>query len=182
MLFHGNDYKCNHMDKLIDIQARIIDDNILCDYARYIICAVDSICSKKEEPRHFFENKRHRCRTYQLYVMLENIFGYLLPPMNVFLNESYSNLFKLIDNSIQIFYTPSEMFINASDHEMHILQMLITPRVNLMREVIQIGTPSDLIKLKCDAYHVEGQLELIINKKIYEKAIDKICLTYQKFI
>lgn len=73
---HEDDYQCSHDDKLIDIQTKTISDDILSDYANYIICTVDSICSKKEEPKHFVENKRHRCRTFQLYVMLEKIFGY----------------------------------------------------------------------------------------------------------
>lgn len=70
-----------------------------------------------------------RCRTYQLYVMLEKIFDYLLPSMSVFQKENFSSLFRLIDNSIQMFYTPSELLINASDYEMHILQALITPKI-----------------------------------------------------
>lgn len=77
-MLHECNYLCSTSDKLIDIQTKVISNDILHDYANYIICTVDSICSKKEEPGHFIENKRHRCRTYQLYIMLEKIFGYLL--------------------------------------------------------------------------------------------------------
>lgn len=176
-------FQCGQLDKLIDIQTRIISDNIVHDYANYIICTVDSICSKKEEPQHFFENKRHRCRTYQLYIMLENIFGYLLPPMSVPQEKMFSSLFKLIDNSIQMFYTPSELFINASDYEIHLLSSLITSRVQLMRQsIISAGNIKELIKLQCDAYHVEGKLELTIDKKIYETAVNKIKVAYMNCV
>lgn len=180
--FHENNYQCNNSDKLLDVQTKIIKDDLLRDYANYIICTVDSICSKKEEPRHFFENKRHRCRTYQLYVMLEKIFGYLLSPMTPFQKENFFSLFKLIDNSIQMFYTPSELLINASEYEVHTLRSLINPRVELMRQAIQVAScSSDLMKLQCEAYHVEGALELTIHKTIYENAVKKICSTYINF-
>lgn len=183
ILCHENNYQCSHSDKLIDIQTKIISNDILHDYANYIICTIDSISSKKEEPAHFIESKRHRCRTYQLYVMLEKIFGYLLPSMTIFQAENFCTLFKLIDNSIQMFYSPSELFVTASNHELHLLHSLINPRVELMYQVIQDkSSPHELIKLKCDAYHVAGKLELKINKKIYEKAVHKIMTTYLSYV
>lgn len=182
-LLHKNDYECSHSDKLIDVQTKIICNDILHDYANYIICTVDSICSKKEEPEHFFENKRHRCRTYQLYIMLEKIFGYLLPPMTVFQAETFFSLFKLIDNSIQMFYTPSELFISASNYELHLLHSLIQPRVERMRQVIQgESSPHELMNLECEAYHVAGKLELMINKNIYQNAVRKIRTTYLNYV
>ena len=180
-LFHKNDYKCSFADKLIDIQTKIISDDILCDYANYIICTVDSICSEKEEPEHFVENKRHRCRTYQLYVMLEKIFGYLLQPMTVFQEEKFLSLFKRIDNSIQMFYTPSELFVDASEYDLHILSSLIQPRVELMRQAIRLSEPVELINLRCEAYHVPDNLELEINKNVYRNAVEKIRATYLNY-
>ena len=167
--------------KLIDIQTKSISNDILGDYANYVICTVDSICSKKEEPEHFFENKRHRCRTFQLYVMLEKVFGYLLPPMTMFQEENFSGLFKFIDNSIQIFYTSSELFINASQYELHILSSLIQPRVELMRQAIRLSDPVELINLRCEAYHVPGKLELEINKNTHKNAVEKIRATYLNY-
>lgn len=181
-LKYKDNYKCRSSDKLIDIQTRIIEDNILHDYAKYIICSIDSVCSKKDEPRYFFENKRHRCRTYQLYIMLEKIFGYLLPAMDMFQKENFSNMFKLIDNSLQMFYTPSKLLVKASDFECHIMNSLIQPRVELIQQLIKHPINEEkLIKIKCGAYHVNGTLDLLIHKKIYEKAINKICSTYLKF-
>lgn len=180
--FRADNYQCSSTDKLIDIQTRVISGGILCDYANYIICAVDSICSKKEEPEHFFENKRHRCRTYQLYVMLEKIFGYLLSPMTVFQTEKFLSLFRLIDNSIQMFYTPSKLFIPAEKYEQHILSSLIHPRVQLMRQAIRSSSKLDeLMNLRCEAYHVPGRVEVEINKNIYKSAVEKISTTYLNY-
>ena len=180
-LLHKNGYQCSPADKLIDIQTKIISDDILCDYANYIICTVDSICSKKEEPEYFIENKRHRCRTYQLYVMLEKIFGYLLPAMTVFQEENFLSLFKRIDNSIQMFYTPSELFVEASEYELHILSSLIQPRVELMRQAISSSELAEVMNLRCEAYHVPSKLELEINKNIYRNAVEKIKTTYLNY-
>lgn len=180
--FHENGYQCSSSDKLIDVQAKMISSDILCDYADYVICTVDSICSKKEEPEHFFENKRHRCRTYQLYVMLEKVFGYLLPPMTKFQTENFLSLFKLIDNSIQMFYISSELFIDASEYELHILNSLIQPRVELMQQAIRSSSESnESMILQCEAYHVPGKLELEINKNIYKQAVKKISATYLNY-
>ncbi|OGT41439.1 MAG: hypothetical protein A3F42_04260 [Gammaproteobacteria bacterium RIFCSPHIGHO2_12_FULL_37_34] len=180
-LLHANNYQCHYSDKLIDIQAKIINNTILHDYANYIICTIDSIFSKKEEPKHFFENKRHRCRTYQLYIMLEKIFGYLLPPMSFFEKQKFCGLFKRIDNSIQMFYALPELYINASEDEIYVLNTLIIPRVALMQQAIQLGSDA-LIKLECDAYHIAEKLELAINKNIYENAVTKITTTYLNYI
>jgi len=70
IFLHEKNYECRDSDFLIDAQVRVVDKNILDDYAHYIICTVDSISSNKEEPEHFFNNKRHRSRTYQLYVVI----------------------------------------------------------------------------------------------------------------
>lgn len=98
--------------------------------------------------------------------------------MTVFQEENFLDLFKLIDNSIQIFYTPSELFINASPYELHILSSLIQPRVELMRQAIRLFDPIELINLRCEAYHVPGKLELEINKNIHKNAVEKIRTTY----
>lgn len=181
-LIHNNNYKCKPTDKLIDIQVRTVKDDILTDYAKYIICTVDSILSKKDEPRHFEENKRHRCRTYQLYVMLEKIFGYLLPSLTMTQKSDMSKLFGLIDNSIQMFYSPSEIFIQANDFDFHLLKNLITPRVTLINERIKKHDhPNQLLQVKSDAYHVEGELEIIINKNILNNALNKIKTTYSRY-
>lgn len=182
-LKHSKNYKCKSSDKLIDIQVRVVDEDILTDYGKYIICTIDGMLSKKDEPGHFYKNKRHRCRTYQLYLMLEQIFGYLLPSLTVFQKEKMSRLFSLIDNSIQMFYDPSEISIRANDFDMHILNTLIVPRVTLISERIKnFDQVNKLMVIKSDSYHVPGQLEIAINEAIYSNAINKIKRTYLNFI
>lgn len=180
--FHENNYQCKHSDKLIDVQTRIVNSDILTDYADYIICSIDSICSEKDEPKHFHENKRHRCRTYQLYIMLEKIFGYLLPSLSALQTMYFHGIFQFIDNTIQMFYTLSALNIPASTYETDLFNVLIKPRVELMRHHIQLSSSNEeLIKIQCDAYHVEGKLELILNRNIYKSAVDKIKTTYLSF-
>ena len=101
--------------------------------------------------------------------------------MTMFQEENFSGLFKFIDNSIQIFYTSSELFINASQYELHILSSLIQPRVELMRQAIRLSDPVELINLRCEAYHVPGKLELEINKNTHKNAVEKIRATYLNY-
>ena len=180
--FHDESYRCNSSDKLIDIQTRVVESDILTDYANYIICSIDSIVAKKDEPQHYFENKRHRSRTCQLYIMLEKIFGYLLPKLTVTQEIFFKEIFKLIDNNIQMFYSPTELHTCASNFEMDILHELINPRIMLMYQECQLSGKGELIKVKCNAYHVKGKLELVLSKSIYEKAVSKIKNTYLNFI
>ena len=101
--------------------------------------------------------------------MLEQIFGYLLPPLTVLQKEGMSKLFFLIDNSIQMFYDSSEILTKADDFEMHLLNTLITPRVLLMSERIKNSDQGDKLMIaKSDSYHVPGQLEIAINEAIYK--------------
>lgn len=180
-LLRENGYQCQPQDKLIDVQVRLVEDNILRDYANYIICAIDSILSKKEEPAHFFENKRHRCRTYQLYVMLETLFGYLLPSMSLLQKERFRSIFKKIDNSIQMFYTPSEIYVNASSDDIYLLNSLMLPRIQHIGRAVK-GDYTDLLSITCDAYHVLGELKLVIDRNIYKQAVSKIEATYMNFV
>lgn len=181
-LLKSKNYKCKKSDRLLDVQIRYVDSTILEDYAKYIICTLDSICNNKDEPKQFLYNKRHRNRTYQIYVMLEKIFEDYLPKKTTSQTLMFNDIFKNIENSIQMFYSDSELYIDASTHEKQIFASLIKPRVALIRK--NIATPSEndsIITVTCNAYHVSDTLSVDINKKIYHSVIQKICSTYLSY-
>jgi len=70
------DYQCTPHNKLIDIQCRSMTTSLLDDYADYLICCLAALYFGKDEPKFFNDNLRFRNRTYQLYVMIEKIYGH----------------------------------------------------------------------------------------------------------
>lgn len=175
----SDNYICQPEDKLIDIQSRYVEKDILYDYAKYITLCVDSIVNLKGECRSINTSKMWRRRLYQLYIMIENIFGYLVP-----MDRKHSALMQsvppLIDNSIQCFFTPEISNSAPSDIDKKILNQLIKPRTKMIQSALVSGS-SEKIHLSCDAYHTEGKLELIINKCYYDQAINKIRITYLEY-
>ena len=82
-----------------------------------------------------------------------------------------------------MFYSSSEIQIHANDYDMHLLNTLITPRVALISEKIKNHDYDEqLLKIKSDAYHIDDELEVIINNKIYNNALQKIKTTYLQYI
>lgn len=174
-------YKCKPTDKLIDIQCRFVDTSIMEDYAKYIICCLDALQSGRDEPREFFVNKRHRVRTYQLYMMVEGIFGHLAP-----LESQQQNLYKLIpsriSNSIVIFYDKNQLLESADETDQEIMLVLIKPRIAKLYESIISDIDAENIVVDCVSYHVSDNLRLTISKRHYQNAVNMIRDSYINFV
>ncbi|WHN65909.1 hypothetical protein [Cysteiniphilum sp. QT6929] len=174
------DYIPQDGDKLIDVQTRITESNIYQDYADYIICCLSALAQDKDEPAMFADNVRHRVRTIQLYIMLENIFGHLIHQMTEKQNGLYRMAYGKIDNSLSIFTNPDLLNIQADNNEMEIMLTLIKPRVSEIVEVLKHGHETQTIE--SNSYHVSGKLKLELTRKHYNNAINFITQTYQEFI
>lgn len=174
-------YICKPNDKLLDIQIRFTDD-ILDDYATYIISSLDEIDLGIGEAKNHQTNQKARWRMYQLYVMHENIFHHLLPPMTDIENKIYRSIFILIDNMIQFFYSPDEMVKTATPWEAYVFDELIKRRVELMKQAICDDNPDNNIVIEQLSYHAEDNLRLKIAKNHYLEAIKKIKDSYLNFI
>lgn len=180
-LLNPKQYQCHSQDKLLDVQVREINHDLLTDYANYLITSMTGLHDKKIESTYFNENIRYRWRTYQLYVIHEYLFGYLLPPMTSEQASLFKKLFTLISNAINIFYHPEEMYIHASQDEMRIYEILINQRISQM--ILAVNHDRiDSIKISTQAYHYDQTLTLEINHSIYEKAIDFIKKSYRNFV
>ncbi|WP_157966595.1 IS1-like element transposase [Fastidiosibacter lacustris] len=174
------DYIPQDSDKLIDVQTRITKNNIYQDYADYIICCLSALAQDKDEPAMFSDNVRHRVRTIQLYIMLENIFGHLIYEMTENQKSLYMAAFSKIDNSLGIFTDSSLLNIKASDDDVQIMLDLIKPRVSEIVKVLKQGHNTQTIESR--SYHVSGKLKLELTRKHYNNAINFITQTYQEFI
>ena len=176
-LRHDN-YHCQSTDKLLDIQVRSIETDILTDYANYIIAILDGLYHEKGEGKDFSICEKHRWRLYQLYIMQENIFGYLLPTMTLDEKIAYDTIPTMIRNSIQIFYVTETLISEPNWQEKEIIYHLIKPRIEKMYNAVNSGNENTKIKLSCRGYHFDDKLKLTIDSDIYYRAVNKIKRTY----
>lgn len=164
-------------DKLIDIQCRYVETSILDDYCNYVICCLSAIQNGCDEIKEFHRNKRFRSRSYQLYVMMEALFGHLIQPMNVFEKNVYRRILSRINNSITLFFNDHEL-LTPSDQLDHLLMDFMKIRVEKMLLQVKGNAP---ILIRCKSFHVEDELQIDIAKRHYENAIQKIKKTYLAF-
>ncbi len=173
------DYISSDKDKLIDIQTRLVGDSIYQDYANYIICCVSAIHKDQDEPAMFSTNVRHRVRTMQLYIMVENIFGHLIDEMSTDEKTLYHCVFSKIDNSLGIFKDNALLQVQANALDIEIMLRLIKPRVSEI--VTRLKQGNDLILIESDSYHVPGKLSIELSRKHYQLAVSFITRTYIEF-
>lgn len=175
-----NDYHCLTTDKLIDIQARVVKNNILDDYADYLVATLDSVANAKGECKNYQTNKMWRARAYQLYIMEEFLYGDLLMSMNDRQIQLMDAVYSRIDNQINQFYYDQEMHVGLEKEEATIFNELIFPR---MKQAIEkVEKADDLVTVKIDAYHHSDDLVININADIYQQVHDKVTKSYLNFI
>jgi len=173
-------YVCSQSDKLIDIQCRYVDISILDDYADYIICSLSSILDGTDEPKDFKNNSRFRNRTYQLYVMLERVFGSYATPMSELQKKLFSWVCKRIHNDIVYFYDDNLLYLLADEMDHIALNTLIIPRISDIMNCIT--KQDDIVEIKSRSYHVNDNLKISISKNIYDIAKQYIITTYRDYI
>lgn len=175
-------YVCKPEDKLFDIQFRFVDTDILTDYANYTMAVLDGLYREKGEGKEFRVNKISRWRLYQLYIIQEQIFGNLLPPMNKDECKNYKAIFEVISNMIQLFYAPSMIKSAPTSQEEEIIGCLIKPRIAEMYKQINSYHGSQKKTIKCQAYHSDDVLELTLDAELYQDIFNRIKQTYLMFI
>ncbi len=89
ILLRDSNYVCSIDDCVIVIVVKNSDD-ILKDYAHYIIGTLDGISRNVGEVSNYMNYLIPRWRLFQLYLMHEELFGYLLPKMSI-LQQRLSN-------------------------------------------------------------------------------------------
>lgn len=176
------DYTCQPNDKVICLEVRTVKSNILEDYADYIFTCLDAVYARKAEFKTYASNKMARCRLYQVYIMLENLFAAYLPPLSALDKKYYRNIFSLLDNKIQDLYTNVGM-TPLTHKEQEIIIELIDKRVKQMIDTITTSkNNSNAITITTRSFHSKDQLELTVPADLYHTIKNKIINTYLDYI
>lgn len=173
-----DNYQCSEKDKLLDIQVRSGCNDILTDYAEYLLASLTSILCETGEARNLKENTKFRWRAYQLYIMHEKIFGHMINPLSKSELIAYTDVIKLISNRLHIFYQEKNNHIPATNHENLLIDELIKPRIQRIIKAISPKDGANEKIIRCRAYHYNDVLELSIDKDHYLLAMDTIKKTY----
>jgi hypothetical protein len=173
-------YSPTEQDKLIDIQARLVQKDIYQDYADYIICCTSALYDDKDESAMFYENLRHRIRTIQLYIMVEAVFGHLIERMTPEESSLYKEAFGKIDNSLNLFINKDILLKKANQKEVAIMDDLIKPRIRKMMRSLK--NTKDALTINTSCYHIPGHLSLTLSKEHYVNALSFLKKTYDELI
>ncbi len=171
-------YTCGLEDCLLAIIVRESQD-IFLDYSKYIIGTIDGILNNKGETVGYKDNLIARWRLFQLYIILEELFSYLLNNDHV-INQLQNKIVKLAKNHIYPLYHRDKLLVRATSLELKLINELILPRLKLIYSAIQNGTGANIHdNIKC--FHSDDILNINISSDIYEIALDKLKSTYEYF-
>lgn len=174
-------YDCKPTDKLIDIQLRQVETTLLDDYSNYIIASLDSLVMAKGEVKGYKDRAINRWRFYQLYIMQEELYKKYSPCMSKREAQLFKNLPSLVSNMINIFFNKSVVSNAISTYEESLFQELILPRVDILYTVVS-GNRKNIIVINSCSYHVEDNLSLSIDKRIYSDTFLTVKNTYLHYL
>lgn len=172
-------HHCDPHEKLIDIQLRMISSDLLDDYADYLICSLPAIYYGQDEPKEFLFNKRFRNRTYQLYLMMEALFGTYAKNMSDHQMRLLNSAYRKPDNAIQIFFNDHLLYTLANKEDETILHELIRPRIKAMMD--SLTAYDDLTEIRSRSYHANEELKFSLSKKAYNEAKKFIIHSYNEY-
>ncbi|MBP9742834.1 MAG: hypothetical protein KBD37_05700 [Burkholderiales bacterium] len=178
-LFHDSNYKCKIMDCLIVVIVRGSND-ILYDYANYIIGTIDGIMRNIGEVANYRSLLVPRWRLFQLYIIHEALFGYLLPNLSQHMQNLKTQIVHYARNDIWPFYNPQAAMVLAEGDELKFIDDLVLPRIFEIQQAIKNGQ-GEIIKIKAQSFHYEMPLYIEMSKDIYTNAVKKIISTYRRF-
>jgi hypothetical protein len=174
-------YICKSTDKLIDIQFRQVNTNILDDYSNYVIASLDGLIMEKGEVKGYRDRAINRWRFYQLYIMQEELYRQYSPRMTTHEIQLFKNIPSLASNMIKVFFDSNSVNQKISTYEESLFQELILPRVNILYKVAS-GNSENIMEINSSAYHVKDDLSLNIDKEIYQDIMLKIKNTYNQYL
>lgn len=173
-------YTCAPLDKLLDIQVKATND-IYTEYANYIIASLPCLLNKSGECSHFDTRLIDRTRSFQFYIMFETLFGHLIGSMTEEEASIYQDVFHLVNNVIQIFYSSKLMNTPPNAIEKSAYTNLVCPRITKMLSAFQENA-GDCVKLDLFDFHRYSPISLTLPRSTYESTKEKIIRTYSEFI
>ncbi|MYM58050.1 hypothetical protein GTG28_02335 [Vibrio sp. OCN044] len=173
-----DDYVCGSQDKLLSVTLRK-SDNILDSYADYIICSLSSLNNLIGEVRTYKENMVFRWRTYQLYLIIEEVFKDFIPRLSKFEERLVKVAITFTDNAIQPFYSIDDSCHPIEKVETALFEDFIFKRVKIIADAIK-SSDGNVVNASC--FHTTDELSLDIDNEIYEYAVKLIRDTYRGFM
>lgn len=183
-LLRPQNYRCQTTDKLLDVQIRKNNKNILNDYADYLLMIHQSILSNSGEIIGWQHSKLNRSRLFQLFLMQEGIFSSYLPNTGKF-----QNIFKAIkpflNNMLGFLYQEKLNNIPVSKEEMHVINTIVIPRCQQVSKLLSdsVNNDNSIAHIETTAFHVDTEtiLRADISKTLYNTLIEKVVHTYRYF-
>lgn len=180
------DYVANEWDKLLDIQVRDTEANILEDYANYIILVYQSFLDNVGEAT-YFASAHYRGRMLQLLVIIRALYDDYIPEGQFLsLEDTISECLPFVDNHIQIFCDKSWWKSTPiTPKEVELIQGQLLPLCQYIQDVInKSAMEEEKIRLEVECFHDAScsTLAVHIGGKLYTRLLDKACCTYNHFV
>lgn len=171
------DYQCKATDKLLSAYLAETDD-ILAEYSDYIIASIASFIFKIGEVKTYETDIVFRWRVFQLYLILEHLFGHYTAPLSDIELRMKMAAIHFNDNQVAPFYQNMDEQNSISEYESFILNNFVFKRMEMIFEKI---TQGDTFKLKQRCFHTGDELTLNINQEVYLLAKQQIETSYKRF-
>ena len=178
-LLKEKNHECRNNDKALVLVLRH-SNNILEDYADYIIGTIWGITNEVGEVNNYRNFLVPRWRLYQLYLMHESIFGYLLPPIPDHLVKLSRSAGLLTDNQVWPFFNRMKSIVAPDPWESYALDQLILPRMLQLQTLLEDMDGDKVIK-DVDSFHIPQKLKINMPFEIYDNARKHICESYLNF-
>lgn len=179
-------YKCKDTDKLLDIQIRNTQKDILADYAEYIVLAYRTILSNTGEASDYKHSIVCRSRFFQLFFMLFQLYyDYLPATMRADLTGIEKKIIPHINNRIQVFFKNAwAEKLDISDREQDLIDTYVLPLCNFIDQLLESRGEEPTITINTSPYHLTSSVDLsvTVNEDLYNDLVYKVRSSYKNFI
>lgn len=178
-------YQCKSTDKLLDIQVRNTNGDILEDYAKYLILVYQSIVNMTGEARNYNHSALCRSRVFQLFIMLKVLYSGLFVGSLADFNKAIFETMHYINNGIQIFFNKNrdEQKEITKEEDEHIVERVLPLCQMIEEKLLASCQDSDIVSLDIETYHIlsSKNLSMKMGSGTYDFLLKRVMDTYLNF-
>lgn len=169
----------NETSIVINVEHRIIEKNLITDYAEFLACCLFEIENGTlSEFNRYHDNLNVRNRCYQLYLIIEYATQYLQLPFTQQEKIVFDSLHKLNKSPIEHYHT-SKNYLESNQKEKEILE-IIKKRINkIYWSVLEKSDQKTHVCVK--SYNSDAILTHRLPSEFYMNFINYIENTYKNF-
>jgi len=181
-LLKDNNYQPSNTDKIFVIEHRIFEEDLLTDYANYLISTLWGFHNKTlPELARFSESQSVRYRIFQLHLILENIFGSTIEALNTNEKILLDKIYNMKGVDISYYFKGKETQLPTNEDT--ILLDLVSYRTEKM--ILKIFERNcqegEIVTIKSKCYNSNHFLTFSMNESAYHSAARKIKSHYNSF-